>query len=226
MKKNNNQSRFILRYLLAGLILFTYLPAFAQNEDNPISSQKIFDGLYLGANIGSQNIFGGSNINGLDVLAQESRMVVDFSSGFRKQFLKNRFLFGIEVQFGLTDGTLKHSDQENQLEISYKNKTQYGIGITTGVTLGKHNNFLILAYLNETKRKFDVMIIESIYHYTQQDKQGILKYGIGVEARVYKRLNVRFTIGGLRVDFGDLETNIDVEDKLDVTLGVIHSFFS
>ena len=36
------------------------------------NTEKVFDGFFGGVDIGSQNIFGGSFIDGIDVLAQES----------------------------------------------------------------------------------------------------------------------------------------------------------
>jgi len=187
-------------------------------------SNKFFDGIYGGLGLGSQNIFGGSFVNEMDVLAQESRFVLELSSGYRKQFLKNRLLAGVEFQLGFTNGDLKHTDPTEQLTISYENNTQAGFGLTMGVVLGSKKNYLVFLYGNETTRKFDVTITDSGGSYQQTDEQGMLKYGFGGEVRIYKKLNMRATIGALRVDFGDLVTNIDVEDKLDIMAGVVYQF--
>lgn len=181
-----------------------------------------FDGLYLGANAGSQNLFGGSFVDEVDVLAQESRFVAEVFTGFRKQFLKGRMLAGAEVQLGFTDGDLMHDDPSKSLTINYENNFQSGYGLTAGAVLGKKKNVLAYAYAFETKRKFDVSIQDAFGHFYQKDEQGMLKYGIGVEAHIWKGLNARATLGRLRVDFGDLETNIDVEDKWDLTIGVLY----
>ncbi len=207
-----------LKFVFFLYLFLTCTMAIAQQE------AKSFDGFYLGANVGSQNLFGGSFVDGVDVLAQESRFVAEFAAGFRKQFLKNRLLAGVEFQFGFTDGNLMHIDPEKQLEIHYKNNTQSGIGLTEGVALGKHRNIMAFAYGNETTRKFDVTITDQFGPYKQKDEQGMLKYGIGLEMPVYKKMNIRATIGGLRVDFGDQVTNINVEDKLDATFGIIYQF--
>ncbi|MBK7872785.1 MAG: hypothetical protein IPJ74_19965 [Saprospiraceae bacterium] len=211
------------------LILFSQVLVLAQNnktQENQadIINNRFFDGFYLGANVGSQNLFGGSFVDGVDILAQESRFVAELFTGFRKQFLKNRLLVGAEFQFGFTDGDLMHTDLEKQLEITYKNNTQSGFGLTLGVTLGNRKNMLLFAYGNETTRKFDVSITDRFGTYQQKDEQGMLKYGIGLEMAVYKKINIRATAGGLRVDFGNLETNINVEDKMDVTIGITYQF--
>jgi len=185
---------------------------------------KHFDGFYLGAAAGSQNLFGGSFVGGIDVLAQESRFVAEVSAGFRKQLFKAKFLLGLEFQVGFTDGNLMHADPEQQLEITYKNKTQSGIGITTGAALGNRKNILLFGYANETTRKFEVSIKEQGERYQQKDEQGMLKYGLGVEVRLYKGLNARFSCGRLRVDFGDQVTNINVEDKWDIMGGFVYQF--
>lgn len=49
-----------------------------------------------------------------------------------------------------------------------------------------------------------------------------MKYGLGLEAHLWQGLNFRASIGGLRVDFGDQITNIDVEDELDLMIGLIY----
>ncbi len=203
------------------LVLFSF-SIHAQNEDEKVFNN--FDGIYIGAMTGVQNLFGGSFVNGIDVLAQESRFVLEFPVGFRKQFLNERLMAGIEFQFGITDGDLKHSDPAEELEITYENSTQWGYGLTLGYVLGAKRNILAFMYGNETKRTFDVSIKEGGLSYKQNDKQGMLKYGFGLEASILSILNIRATAGWLRVDFGDLITNIDVEDKMDYMVGVILQF--
>lgn len=200
--------------------LFVFIRSFAQN----VTAERHFDGLYLGANAGSQNLFGGSFVDGTDVLAQESRFVAELFTGFRKQFLKGRLLAGLEVQIGFTDGDLMHYDPDKSLKINYRNSFQSGYGLTLGAVLLKDKNLLAYIYAFETERKFDVTIREGAATYRQKDEQGMLKYGLGLEARVWRGLHARATLGRLRVDFGDLKTNINVEDKWDVTLGVVYQF--
>lgn len=207
------------RYLLPwAVVLFCLSTSHAQTMDKP------FDGLYLGANAGSQNLFGGSFVDGVDVLAQESRFVAELFAGFRKQFWKSRLLAGAEVQIGFTDGALMHHDPSKPLTINYKNSFQNGYGLTLGAAFFKKRNLSAYAYAFETKRKFDVSIRDAFGTYKQKDEQGMLKYGLGLEAKIWRGLHARTTLGRQRVDFGDLETNIDVDDKWDFTAGVAWQF--
>lgn len=193
---------------------------FAQDE----KPQLYFDGLHFGANAGSQNLFGGSFVDGVDVLAQESRFVAELFSGFRKQFLKGRLLAGAELQMGFTDGDLIHEDPTQSLIINYENDFQSGYGLMLGSVFLKEKTLLIYAYAFETERKFDVHIHQGEHSFKQKDEQGMLKYGLGLEAKIWKGLHLRTTAGRLRVDFGDLVTNIEVDDKWDFTVGVLGQF--
>ena len=188
------------------------------------SDSRQFTGIYAGVVAGSQNLFGGSNINGADVLAQSSRGAVDFPLGYRRQFLSGRFLAGAEFIWGLTDGRLKHEDRARQLSIRYENNSQWSIGLTAGYVFGKKRSNLTFLYLNETTRQFDVFIVDQYGPYKQQDEQGMLKFGVGVERRLLKALHVRLTAGRLYADFGDRVTNIDVNDKWDVMGGLAYQF--
>ena len=217
-------SKFGLKVILCLVLICHFSILTAQNDSKIVNADKLFDGFYAGVEMGSQNIFGGSLIDGKDILVQKSGFVIDFYGGFRKQFLKDRLLAGVELLFGITNGDLMHSNPEEVLEIMYKNNTQFGYGLTLGVVVGKQKRFLIFAYGIETKRKFDVDVKQGIWQFSQTDKQGMLKYGLGLEAQVYKMINVRAKVGGLSVDFGGLETNIDVEDKMDVMFGVLFQF--
>ena len=219
-----------IKWQVSIAFLFVSAAAFSQNttvalEDKDSTKYSVpilFDGLYLGVSTGYQNIFGGSLVNGVDVLAQDTRRVWDIPIGYRKQFIKGRYLLGIEYSFGFTDGNLMHSDDINQLEITYENNSQSGIGGLGGVLVGRKRAFLIYGYLNETSRNFEVRIVDKGKVIRQRDEQGMLKYGLGVEAHLWQGLNFRASVGALRVDFGDQITNIDVEDELDLMIGLIY----
>lgn len=203
-----------MKYLIIPLLLM-FTKANAQDQIDQ-------SGLYLGVNFGSQNVFGGSFVNDMDILAQESKFVSEISAGYRWQFLNNRIIAGLEGHIGFTDGTLRHENPSEPLTIDYKNNFQSGKGIIVGINLGANRDWIIYGYLNETKRKFDVAISQDPWNFTQIDKQGMLRYGIGIERTIYKQFNLRASFGALTVDFGDLETNIDVEDKFDFTIGFIY----
>ncbi|NAY93390.1 hypothetical protein GTQ34_15880 [Muricauda sp. JGD-17] len=183
-----------------------------------------FDGFYIGLTSGIQNIFAGSLIQGEDILAQDSRFVLEIPIGFRKQIVNDRLLIGGEVHYGFADGNLKHIDMERELVIDYNFKSQYGFGITLGYVIGNKKNYLLYVYGNETKRKFDNSILSSNVSFSQKDKQGMLRYGLGFEWAFFKKLHARLSAGKLRVDFGDIQTNIDVEDQLDYNIGLLYQF--
>lgn len=214
-----------MKYFLLIIFVLIDLNSYAQKSDTPEGEAiKKFDGLYLGVNAGIQNVFGGSFVNEMDILAQESKFVSEFALGFRKQFLHNRFLIGLELSGGVLDGSLTHTDADEQLYISYKTSFQHSMGLQAGTVVGKKKNLLLFAYTNETKRTFDVEIQQRQYNFTQTDKQGMLKYGLGVEWQAFTHINIRTSFGALRVDFGELQTNMEVEDKFDASLGIIFQF--
>ncbi|HMQ47663.1 MAG TPA: hypothetical protein PKA00_09615 [Saprospiraceae bacterium] len=207
-----------MRLTISLLLALAITGGFAQTDD------KYFDGIHIGANVGSQNLFGGSFVDGVDVLAQEFRFVAELFTGFRKQFLKGRMMAGAEVQIGFTDGNLIHQNPAESLTINYKNNFQSGYGLTLGAVFLKKKTLLAYAYAFETERKFDVSIRDAFGTYQQKDEQGMLKYGLGLEAKIWRGLHARATLGRLRVDFGDQITNIEVDDKWDFTAGVVWQF--
>jgi len=213
--------RTIITIIACASIFCSSAQSLTERKSN---TMKHFDGPYLGVDIGIQNVFGGSFVNDMDILAQDYKLVTELAVGYRAQLLEKRLVTGLEFSVGFLNGSLEHSSQSEPLFINYDNSFQYSVGINIGVALGKHRRYMLFGYLNETKRKFAVDISQFHYNYTQRDKQGMLKYGIGLELSVMKRINVKATFGGLRVDFGDLETNIDVEDKYDFTFGINYQF--
>lgn len=202
------------------LICFCFLKSYGQNSE-PNPSTLLFTGVYTGLNGGTQNVFGGSYVNNMDILAQKSRFVTELIFGYRRQFLKGKLMAGLEFQLGFLDADLEYSDPAEPLRITYDCKNQSGIGITIGSSFGQKKNFALFGYLNETTRKFDVEVQQGSSRFSQKDEQGMLKFGIGTEYHVYKILNVRATFGSMNVDFGNQMTNIDVEDKYDFTFGIV-----
>ncbi len=198
----------------------------AQNPGTDASkTEKHFDGFHLGISMGVQNIFGGAFINDLDVLGQKSGFVTEFSAGYRKQFVNDRLLIGAELQLGITDGDLEQIDARNQMEIEYKNNSQFGYGINLGIAMGKKKKALLYTYGIVTKRNFDITISEvGGTTFMQEDGQRFLRYGIGFEIPVSGNFHLKATVGRVDVDYGDLETNINVENKTDLGLGAMYQF--
>lgn len=180
---------------------------------------EAYDGLYFGVGAASQNVWGGSFVGGVDVLAEDRRTVLELAGGWRKQF--GWFVAGVEVQLGFLDGDLSHADPADTLTIRYESNRQSGFGLTAGGVLGSKHPTLLFAYAFETTRNFDVLIRTGSRLLRQEDEQGFLRYGIGAETRLTGRLGLRGTIGAYQVDFGDLVTNIDVAGEMEYTLGVV-----
>jgi hypothetical protein len=212
--------------LLSILFFFSSFMMLAQKDlTDKSSSGKHFDGLYLGMTLGVQNIFGGAFIDDLDVLGQKSGFVAEFSPGYRKQFLKDRLMLGVALQFGITDGNLEQVDTRNQMKINYKNNSQFGYGINLGTALGKKKRFLLYVFGNVTKRNFDITVTQTTgSNFTQEDGQKFGRYGLGFETPIFGNFNILATVGRVSVDYGDLETNIDIDDKTDFNIGVVYQF--
>ncbi len=209
---------------LSGLLLlysFITVPACAQ--DGQEAKDKAFDGFYAGVEGGYQNIFGGALVGGRDLLAQDSKAIIGVLAGWRKQF-GGGFVIGLESQWAWTDGQLNFTDPASSLTIDYDNNSQVGYGLTFGHVVGSQQKTLLYLYGYQTDRNFDVSIVGPAGTGTQRDRQGMIRYGIGFEHAVRDALHFRLNIGGVKVDFGDADTNIDVENKIDVTLGLVYQF--
>ncbi|MEZ5286407.1 MAG: hypothetical protein R2712_16675 [Vicinamibacterales bacterium] len=98
------------------------------------------------------------------------------------------------------------------------------IGGLAGVTLGPRRRTLLFGYLNELSRDFEVRITEGDTMTSQQDSQGLLRYGVGVERAVGRRLGVRGTVGWSRADFGGRLTNIEVTRPVEAAIGAVLRF--
>lgn len=215
---------FTSSFLIFSLFISSSL--IAQNLTiDTTKTEKSFDGFHLGISMGVQNIFGGAFIDNLDVLGQKSGFVTEFSAGYRKQLANDRLVIGAELQFGITDGNLEQIDTRNQMAIDYKNNSQFGYGVNIGVALGRKKKVLLYTYGIVTKRNFDITITEiSGANFTQKDGQRFGRYGLGLEIPVVGNFNAKATVGRVNVDYGDLETNINVDNKTDFSLGVVYQF--
>ncbi len=209
---------FALGLVLAGATIAS--GASAQDMEAP--RNDVFSGPYVGVDVGSQNLFGGSLVGGVDMLAQESRAVVEFLGGWRWQF-DNGLVFGVEGQFGFTDGNLTLSDPANLLLITYENDAQYGYGATFGRAFGSQRDLLLFGYVFDTTREFDVTIQNAFGTFTQNDEQGFIRYGLGVEKQIHNGWIARASLGQVSADF-TRQTNIDVEDKTDFTFAILYQF--
>lgn len=179
-----------------------------------------FDGPYIGISIGLHNVIGGSLVGGVDYLAQDTRPAIMFFGGWRKEF-DNGFVLGLEGGFGFEDGDL-HLDDPSGLAIDYSNNFQFRYGGQIGWRL--NDDSLVFAYLSETKRDFDVAGTGPGGAFTQTDKQGLLRYGLGVDVDLGGPFLLRGTVGSSRADFGDRPLNRKPDNPIDVELSALSQF--
>ena len=105
------------------------------------------------------------------------------------------------------------------------NNTQLGIGLQAGIILGKKDKVLLYLFYNEIRRVFDIHFTKTDgSKYIQEDTQYLDRYGICLEIPVYQRLNLTVNIANSYSDFDDLETSMDVNDKLDYNVGILLHF--
>ena len=187
------------------------------------AQEEAFIGFYGGVEAGRQNIVGGSLVDGVDVLTQDTRTVLGVHGGWRYQFGFG-LVIGAEASLGRTDGDLQLSDSANELVINYQNSAQNTLGLLGGFTLGAKKSWLLFGYIGEATRKFEVSIERRGRKFQQQDEQGMLRYGAGVEKRLIRYLHLRASAGTGRADFGDRQTNIEVEKKLEIAIGALVQF--
>lgn len=211
--------RLVSARRLVPILTFAFLSAPARGAE----TDPYFDGPYLGLEASRQNTIGGALVAGIDTLAQASRTVVSVTGGYRHQFTGG-LVAGLEGSFGAIDGDLSHSDQANGLSIDYKNRTQYAVGGIFGIAVGALQETLIYGYVSETKRGFDVTVRGPLGVGTQKDKQGLLRYGLGLERRLHESFSLRASVGSSRADFGNQRTNFDPNTRIDFALGAIWQF--
>jgi hypothetical protein len=199
-----NLSRFVPFLLL----LLTSSPALAQE----------FSGPYVGVDASWQHLIGGSLVDGVDTLQEDSRLIISALGGLRLQ--ARGFVIGGELGKGWTDGDLQLDSPP--LRIEYRNGSQWHWALQAGHTVGERT--LLFGYLSEVTRQFEVSIVRSAVTTSQEDEQGMLRFGGGVEQRLTNRLRLRITAGSSRADFGDRPTNIDAGRRFELGGGLIVQF--
>lgn len=186
-------------------------------------TEKAFTGLYIGAEAGALNVIGGALVDGVDTLAQDTRAAVTGIVGGRYQFA-NRLVLGAEFGVGWEDGHLTTDVAGTGAHVDYANSMHTRIGGTVGMALGASRRTHVFGYLNELSRSFDVTITQAGVVTTQQDEQGLLRYGGGVEQQIARRLTLRATAGSSRADFGDRATNITPTRPLEAAIALLFRF--
>lgn len=194
--------------VLVFVLVLGTAPAVAQN----------FSGPFAGIEAGWLHVIGGSLVDGVDTLQDDSRLVVAAFAGLRVQ--ARGFVIGGEVGRGWTDGNLRLDAAP--IVIDYRNGSQWHWGLQAGYAVGDRT--LLFGYVSEVTRQFDVSITQSGQTTSQQDEQGLLRYGAGLERRLSKFLHVRVMAGTARADFGERPTNIDIGRRFELTGGLVLQF--
>ncbi|MGE0041692.1 MAG: hypothetical protein AB7H88_11145 [Vicinamibacterales bacterium] len=190
------------------------VPAAAQASAPP------FQGLYAGVDVGRQQLIGGSLVDGVDTLQEDGRLVTSAFGGLRAQVAG--FVLGGELGLGLADGNLQLVDPDRGLTVDYRSRRQWHWALTAGHAVGSRT--LLFAYVSEVTRRFDVTIDREGALASQDDEQGLLRFGGGVERRLGGPFGVRVTAGTSRADFGGRPTNIAPGRRLEVSAGVVVQF--
>lgn len=178
-----------------------------------------FSGLYVGGIVEHKNIIAGAQVGGVDILAQESRLGAGLIGGWRHQF-SNGLVIGVEGGWGAEDATLDLSVPSSGLNIEYDNSAYWRLGGSIGLVVGPEDRTLLFVYLHETTRDFDVAIRQGGGMFKQQDEQGLLAYGVGIERKLTARTSVRGALGTSRAEF-DGPTNIGPDQPIDVSSGFL-----
>lgn len=192
-----------------------------------IAAQTAEDGrgrlsVYLAVDVGRQSVIAGALVDGLDVLAQASRWVGSVSLGVRADAPFGTAV-GFDVGLGRFGGDLRHQDGTRELDVAYRGTRQRHWNAWLGQSLGPGRRTTVFAYLSEASRDFEVEVKDRGTRYRQQDGQGLLRYGLGVERGLTDLFALRVTAGSSRADFGSRPTNFTPRRPLDFSLGgVLH----
>ena len=190
------------RFCLVAIAILASVPA-------PSSAQgpRSHTGLYVALDVGRQQYIGGSLVSGVDLLQQATKPVgsVTLGARFERGF---GTVVGLDIGFGFADGDLRMVDQAAALTVDYANDGQRQLGLTLGQAFGGAHRALVFVYLGEVTRQFNVTIQEGGVRYTQRDKQGLLRYGVGFQLDLVGPFSLRSTVGSSRADFGGRPTNI------------------
>jgi hypothetical protein len=186
------------------------------------ATEKSFTGLYFGVEASALNVIAGAQVSGVDTLAQDTRGAVTFAAGGRYEV--SRLVLGIEFGAGWEDGNLALDDSAAALHIDYRNHAHTRIGGTVGLALGPQRRTHLFGYLSELSRSFEVTVTQAGVVTEQQDEQGLLRYGGGIEQVVASRVSIRGTLGSSRADFDGRPTNIQPTRPLEAGLAILFRF--
>lgn len=179
-----------------------------------------FSGPYVAVEAGRQQVIGGSLVDGVDTLQEDARGVFSVSAGWRRAL--GPVVIGADVGLGRFDGALTLRDDATATTVRYDTSSQWHWRLTGGLMLGRRT--LTYAYVSEVTRAFDVTITRGNASTAQQDEQGLLRFGGGLERRLGGPVHVFVTAGSSRANFGERRTNIKPGRRLEVSAGVAFQF--
>jgi len=211
--------------LTAVLLVMLGMSTIGAHAQSPDDSPLRFGGPYVSGLVGAQNIFGGSFIGGVEVLARELRGVVELAAGARGQLWQGRLLLGGELQYGRTDGNLQQFYEPNQSTVQYYNRSQVGLGVTFGWVPDARRRVALLGYVFKTWRKFDVIVIRGSFLYPQADRQNYFRYGGGAEVALFGSLHLTARVGFVYADFSSLVTSMDLAALPELSAGLTYQIY-
>jgi hypothetical protein len=207
------RSRTLISALAALAAAATMRPALAADAGG---GRAVRAGAYVAAEYGRQQVIGGAQYAGTDMLAADMRTVTSLAFGLR--FDASGWVFGGDFGFGETDGDLRRVDPGIPLTIDYRNSSQTHVGLHAGRRL--HQDWLVYGYLSEVSRDFEVTLTDGSGTFRQSDGQGILRFGVGVERPFTKLLSWRATLGSARAKF-DEPARGEPSREIEVALGIV-----
>lgn len=199
--------------------LASVLVAASTLASTPATAQT-FSGAYAGIDAGRQHVIAGALVDDIDTLADDIRVVTSIFGGLRRQF--GGVVVGGEIGVGRMDGDLRLEEPARGLVVDYAGDSQWHWALSAGHTLGART--LVFGYLSEVTRTFDVSVAGPAATFTQEDEQGLLRFGLGVEQIVSGPLRLRVTAGTSLADFGGRRTNIEISRKLEASAGLVWQF--
>lgn len=200
-----------------GVVLSAQGPVVSRVPASP--APRPFHGPYAGVDFGRQHLIGGALVDDVDTLQEASRVVASGFVGLRAQF-GGGVVAGAEFAVGRTNERLALADAASGVSVRYDNRVQSQIGGLVGHTVGARREWLVFAYGAEVTRHFDVEIVQDGGRVAQQDEQGLLRFGLGLERRV-GAVGLRLALGASRADFGTRVTNITIRRRLDLGIGAL-----
>lgn len=179
-----------------------------------------YTGVFVGLDVGIQNLIGGSLVRGVDVLQQASRPVLTLTAGARYEAPFGTVV-GFELGMGLTNGNMQRQEGSPPFNVDYRNRRQRHWNIILGQAFGAVRRTLLYGYLSEVTRTFNVTVNDGPDTFAQRDEQGLLRFGGGIERRVSDLWSFRAGMGSSHADFGGRQTNFTPERRLDASLGAV-----